>query len=198
MGYFVISMIKYFLGIGLLLMSSISYAQFIVFVEWQQSKNSGDTIYYNPDEKLVWEDFKGTPVSNSIAAAITESGFGYRMSMKSVNGKTTVNITVLCYFNKRNSWVKPGMDSDYALTHEQHHFDITYLNAYLFMQKLKTAHFTSNNYQALIDQIHDECYEALSKMQDDYDGQTSNGRLRQAQLSWNKKIDRQLDSLITN
>lgn len=198
MGYFVFSMIRYFLTIGVLLISSAAAAQFIVSVEWQKLRNASDTIYYNPDRKLEWEDFRGTPVSNSAAAAITESGFGYRMSMKSVNGKTTVNITVLCYFNKGNSWVKPGMNSDYALVHEQHHFDITYINACLFIQKLKAAHFTSNNYEALVDQIHDECYEALGKMQDDYDGQTMNGRLPKVQLSWNKKIDKELSLLITN
>ena len=198
LGYFVFSMIKYFLNIGVLLTSSAASAQFIVSVEWQKSGDVRDTIYYNPDRKLEWDDFRGAPASNSVAAAITESGFGYRMTMKSVNGKTNVNITVLCYFNKRNSWVKPGMNSDYALTHEQHHFDITYINACLFIQKLKAAHFTSNNYEALADQIHDECYEALGKMQDDYDGQTMNGRLPKVQLSWNKKIDKELSSLITN
>lgn len=90
------------------------------------------------------------------------------------------------------------MNSDYALMHEQHHFDITYINACLFIQKLKAAHFTSNNYEVLVDQIHDECYEALGKMQDDYDGQTMNGRLPKVQLSWNKKIDKELSLLITN
>jgi hypothetical protein len=191
-------MIKYFFSILLFLPGSSVYAQFTVSIQWQKPKSGGDTIYYNPDRKLDWEDFKGVPVDNSIAAAITESGFGYRMSMNSINGKTNVSITVMCYFNKRRSWVKQGMNTDYALTHEQHHFDITYINTCLFIQKLRAAKFTADNFAALVDKIHDECYNALDKMQDEYDGQTMNGRLRREQFAWNKKIDQQLESLITN
>ncbi len=193
-------MLRYLLSFILFLLSSNAYAQFTTVIEWRSinTDNSGDTIFYDPDRKLDWNDFKGTPVESSIAAAITESGFGYRMSMQSKNGRTTVNITVFCYFNKMRSWVKPGMDSDYALTHEQHHFDITYINTCLFIRKLRAAGFTSKNFGDLVDKIYNESYHALNKMQDDYDGDTQNGRLKRMQFAWNKKIDDFLDSLITN
>jgi hypothetical protein len=175
-----------------------AHAQFTVNIKWQKPGSRGDTIYYNPDNKLEWDDFKGTPTNNSIAAAITESGFGYRMSMNSVNGRTQVNIAVMCYFNKKGSWVRKGMDSDYALTHEQHHFDITYINACQFIEKLRAANFNISNYTSLVDKIHDECYEALGKMQDAYDGETMNGRLNRVQHVWNRKIDKQLAEITTN
>ena len=176
------------------------YAQFTVTIQWHNIDpgNTGDTIYYNPEKKLTWRDFKGRPVSSSPAAAITESGFGYRMSMNSRNKKTNVVITVFCYFTKKNSWVKTGMNTDYALQHEQHHFDITYINATLFIQKLKEARLNQGNFNDLVEKIHDESFEALSKMQDEYDGQTSNGRIKQQQLIWNKKIEQQLTELITD
>lgn len=191
-------MVKYFFCILMILLGGSAYPQFTVSIHWQKAKSGQDTIYYNPDRKLDWEDFKGIPVENSIAAAITESGFGYRMSMNSIDGRMTVTITVLCYFNKKNSWVKPGLNTEYALNHEQHHFDITYINACLFIQKLRAAHFNSNNYAALADHIHNECYQALDKMQNEYDGQTLNGRSHRMQSAWNKKIDQQLESVITN
>jgi hypothetical protein len=193
-------MIKNTFFIVLLLFSSAACAQFSVTVQWQQIKpgNTGDTIYYVPGKKLAWTDFKGRPDAASPAAAITESGFGYKMSMQSLNNRTTVVITVFCYFNKKRSWVKKDMDSDYALLHEQHHYDITYINTCLFMQKLKEAPFNSGNYNYLVDKIHDECFDALGKMQDDYDGQTSNGRISRMQAAWNKKIDGQLAGLAIN
>ena len=200
MGYFVPGMIKHIFSILLFLAGSSAYAQFTVSIHWQRAStgNTGDTIYYDRERLLDWEDFKGIPVENSLAAAITESGFGYRMAMNSFNGRMNVNITVQCYFNKRKSWVKTGMNSDYALTHEQHHFDITYINTCLFIQKLRAAKFTQENYTSLVNKIHDECYNALEKMQDDYDGQTMNGRSRRMQANWNKKIDRELESLVIN
>ena len=109
-----------------------------------------------------------------------------------------MDITVFCYFNKANSWVKKGENTNYALLHEQHHFDITYINTCLFIQKLREARFTSANYASLINQIHDECFAALEKMQNDYDGQTKNGRITKEQSAWNKKIDKLLASIITN
>lgn len=184
----------------LLLAGSSVYAQVRVTVKWQPVKpgNPGDTIYYDPSYKLTWDDFRGRPDRASPAAAITESGFGYKMSMQSRNNKADIVITVFCYFNKQHSWVKKNMDTDYALLHEQHHYDITYIYACLFVQKLKEARITLKNYDSIVEKIHDESFEALDKMQNDYDGQTSNGRINRVQYAWNKKIDQQLAALFIN
>jgi hypothetical protein len=175
-------------------------AQFTVNIQWQNINRAyfGDSIYYDFSRKLNWMDFKGKPDAASPAGAITESGFGYRLAMNSYNNRTNVNITVFCYFNKNKSWVKKGMKTNYALTHEQHHFDITFLNTTLFVKKLKEAAFNKSNYNSVIEKIYDECFSALNKMQNDYDGETSNGRIENMQQYWNKKIDSQLAELIIN
>jgi hypothetical protein len=190
----------FFFLILLFTAQAVSFAQFTVSIHWYQdaTEGRGDTIHYDTGRKLEWDDFKGRPDNRSMAAAITESGFGYRMAMQSVNGRTNVVITVFCYFNKKKSWVKENMDTRYALTHEQHHFDITYINTCRFVQKLKTAKLTAANFQSLVESIHDECYNALEAMQNEYDGQTSNGRIRNMQTVWNKKIDSLLASLVIN
>jgi hypothetical protein len=193
-------MIKNFFVL-LILLSAVSVkAQVIVNVQWQSNKPNlnGDTIYYDSNRKLTWPDFKGRPDANSFAAAITESGFGYQLAMSSLNNRTTINIIVYCYFNKNKSWVKKGSNNDYALLHEQHHFDITYINTCLFIKKLSEAKFTKSNCGSLSSKIHDECFTALDKMQNDYDGETSNGRKKDVQAVWNKKIDEKLATLTTN
>lgn len=193
-------MIKSIFLIVLVVVSNFVFAQFSITVKWQPIKlgNAGDTVYYDLGRKLNWTDFKGKPVASSPAAAITESGFGYKMNMQSYNSKTNVEIIVFCYFNKMNSWVKKDMDTDYALLHEQHHYDITYINACLFIKKLKEAQFNKGNYNYLAEKIHDETFAILDKMQNDYDGQTSNGRIPRMQNFWNKKIDQQLAELPIN
>jgi len=175
-------------------------SQVTVNIQWKSisQANTGDTIYYDSNRKLTWPDFKGAPNAASPAAAITESGFGYLLAMQSLNNRTSINITVYCYFNKNKSWVKRGMKNDYALLHEQHHYDITYINTCLFMQKLKAVKLTKANYNSLSGKIYDECVIALNKMQNEYDGETSNGRKKEVQAEWNKKIDQQLAALITN
>lgn len=190
-------MVKYLLLIFFVLAIQETNAQLTVNIQWQNIKpgNKGDTIYYNTDRKLTWVDFKGRPDKASVAGAITESGFGYRMSMRSFNNRTSINIIVFCYFNKNKSWVKKGMKTDYALEHEQHHYDITYINTCLFIQRLKEAKLTRANFASVVEKIHDECFAALNKMQDDYDGETSNGRIERVQFAWNKKIDEQLSAL---
>jgi hypothetical protein len=193
-------MVKYIIVLILLLSAVSVKGQVNVNIQWQNIErgNTGDTIYYDGYRKLTWPDFKGTPNAVSPAAAITESGFGYLLTMQSLNNRTSINITVYCYFSKNKSWVKRGMKNDYALLHEQHHYDITYINTCLFIQKLKEAKLTRSNYNSLSGKIYDECVIALNKMQDEYDGETSNGRKKEVQAEWNKRIDLQLAALAIN
>lgn len=191
-------MIKKYLLILLCLSGISATAQFNIIIKWVPDKLSAknDTIYYNPQHKLVWNNFQGNPDKKSPAAAVTESGFGYRMNVNAINNRVDVVINVFCYFDIRKSWVKNGMATDYALTHEQHHFDITYINACRFVQQLKQTHFTQKNFTQLVAKIHDENFEAMDKMQDAYDGETLNGRNKNIQQSWNKKIENYLAALL--
>jgi len=180
-----------------LIVSLPGFAQTTVTVNWLQHAPpaNNDTIYYNSSKKLVWSNFKGKTDPHSDATAITSSGFGYLGAMRYQNGKTAISITVYCYFNKQSSWVRAGGQSDYALNHEQHHFDVTYIITNLFIQKLKQAKFTRNNYDVVIDKIYLESCAELEKMQNDYDGQTRNGRLKNMQSEWNEKIETKLELL---
>jgi hypothetical protein len=176
-------MIKNISFITFLLFVFSAKAQVTVNIQWQDLKTSyaDNLIQYDSNRKLAWPDFKAQSVAGSPAAAVTESGFGYQLAMQSSNNKTKINIIVYCYFDKNKSWVKDGMNNDYALLHEQHHFDVTYINTCLFIQKLRTAKINRSNYAALVQQIHDECFSAMQKMQNEYDGETSNGRKKEVQ-----------------
>ena len=171
------------------------FAQLSTKVEWTQqtSMPAADVIYYDPGTKLVWGNFLcKPPVDNSRVAAITMSGFGYTASVRSSGGKGQLNIKVYCFFNKNKSWVKPGKTTSYILTHEQHHFDISYIAACIFMDKIQGAIITNNDYNVLLPRIYDECIDIMNKMQDDYDNQTRNGQETALQEKWNKFIDDKL------
>lgn len=186
---------KYYLICFTIIVTQAVQAQLSTTIIWRNGRNDGDTIFYNPGRKLVWNDFKGAPDNRSIAAAVTSSGFGYSCSMRAKNNKGGLSITVYCFYDKTRSWVKPGVSSSYALLHEQHHFDISYLATCLFIRKLKTAVFTMDNYTDLVDRLYNESYDELESMQNEYDGKTMNGRLKNVQAEWNNKIDLQLASI---
>ena len=191
---------KYYFIILSFLMPGTGYSQTTTTVKWQvnRSVDAGDTIYYYAKRKLMWNDFRGRPETKGIALAMTSSGFGYLLTMSSRNGKTNIKITVYCFYDKNGSWVKPGGQSDYALIHEQHHFDIAYISACNFIKKIRAASVTVSNYDEVVQKINTESNQEMEKMQNDYDGQTKNGQLKNIQAIWNKKIDEQVALVAIN
>lgn len=169
-------------------------AQVTTNIYWTEKSDlpSSQVIFYNPAKELQWPDFKGVPATSGIVAAITMSGFGYTASMKRNGNKGEINIGIYCYFNKEKSWVKPDKKTAYILTHEQHHFDISYIAARIFADRLKNTVITTSNINALLPAIYKECCDIMNKLQDDYDGQTKNGQLKEMQLKWNNTLDEKL------
>ena len=164
-----------------------AFAQIVVNVKWtEKSKlNANNVIYYNPNKKLAWVEFKAIPPPPSSVAAVTSSGFGYSADMKSTNGKGEININVYCFFNKLKSWVRVKSKNAYILEHEQHHFDATYIAALGFIQKVRAAKITTENMDAVLGALYKEAYAGMNKMQNDYDGETKNGILKDKQAEWN-------------
>ncbi len=171
----------------------VADAQLQTHVSWTQQSSlpRAEVIYYSPDESLEWDDFKGVPFE-SRAAAVTVSGFGYKADVKTLGSKGQLTIKVYCYFNKNKSWVKPGKTIPYILTHEQRHFDISYIAASIFVEKLNSTVFTLSNFNQLLPRIYNESCLIMNKMQDEYDGQTKNGQLRDVQFKWNDIVENKI------
>jgi hypothetical protein len=145
-------------------------------------------IFYKPGQLLSISDFKAKPVEGNDEVAITSSGFAMKAGYRSEAGKSTLMITVFCTFDKQQSWMKATGKTPYILSHEQCHFDISYIAAMAFIAKLKAASFTQQNYKDLIQSIYAEATQNLEKMQRDYDTETNNGQLKDKQALWFKKI----------
>ena len=166
-------------------------AQVTTNIQWtkQSSLPAAEVIYYDETNKLVWDNFKAAPQDKGIVAAVTFSGFGYIADVKSIGGKSQLNIKVYCYFNKNKSWVNPAKASSYILKHEQHHFDISYIAAGIFIDKLQNTVFSQTDYKSMLPKIYQECIDFMGKMQDDYDRQTKNGQQKDKQEEWDLKIN---------
>lgn len=173
--------------------SSISIPSFaqkvVVHVQFDNKKNSpeSDTIYYDLNRKLTWNDFKGIPDMNHKGSAVTSSGFAYSWNGED-NGETLyLNISVYTFFTKSNSWKKKSVGNAYHLLHEQRHFDITMAGAENFVKELKKASFTRKNYHQLIIQIFDRVYDENIALQHEYDRETRHSLDKEKQEEWNQR-----------
>ena len=189
-------MIKYIALILTVLFSGLAVAaqDLRVAVNYVTSDptNRKPLIFYSPAGKLNWSDFKAQPDLDDDVTAVTNAGIGFSIAFHSEGDKANLNISVLCNFNKSESWVKDDRKTPYILNHEQLHFDIAYIQAMLFVQKLRAAKYTSESFGKVIENIYNDAQESLIAMQTAYDNETKNSQLPEVQAAWNKKVDDQL------
>lgn len=168
------------------------------FMENKKAKPDNDTIYYDFNRNLTWQDFKGTPDNNHLEGAVTASGFAFEAQTSFDGINMYFNIGVYTFFTKNDSWKKPQVNSDYQLLHEQHHFDITRLGSQKLVEELAKAHFTKQNYNKLLTSIFDKAYQEMESIQSQYDKETNHSIDKDKQLEWNGKIAAEIQKLKEN
>lgn len=175
-----------------------SFAQTVTNVYWKNKAEDGSGIInYKTSTGLKWSDFTGKPNPAGRQAALTSSGFGYDFDMSRTGSEVTINVAVYCFFIKKESWVKPGMSTSYILNHEQRHFDITYLAANMFYEKIRSLSLNRSNVESLISQAYAEANEWLRNTQNEYDKQTLHSTVPEQQTAWDEQIVRKLN-LVSN
>lgn len=151
-------------------------------------------ILYKHGLKLKLTDFKGSPEQGSDAVAMTYSGISLNYTSRTEKGQTQVSITVATLFDQSKSWCMLSARNERTLAHEQHHLDITAINACLLRTTLLQYHFTHNYVNEIAD-IYKEYREKAEKMQDDYDDATHNGINQAVQEEWNARVVKMLNNL---
>ena|SRR6185312_5337325 len=192
--------ITFFISVSLL--PSYVFCQKIsvdVYIENKINKPQNDTVYYDFNRKLTWQDFQGIVPTGAKWGAMTASGFSFNSEMEDDgDNHIVISIGVYTFFTKHDSWKKPDINSAYHLEHEQHHFDITRLFAQKFLDEIRNAHFTKGNYRKLLYSIFDKVYEESVAYQHQYDNETKNSMDVQKQKEWNEKISAEVNKLKSN
>ena len=101
-------------------------------VSYDSNYKESNSFSYDKNKKLTWNDFAERSGNYNIAAQ-TASGISY--SVVKINN--VLNVKVICFFDRTQSIVISGNKKDHILIHEQRHFDITYIYAVKFMNRLK-------------------------------------------------------------
>ena len=145
-----------------------------------------DSIKWQEDRRLTWDDFKAAPqkLGNTAAMTTTHLGFSYSVT----NG--TVAYKIDCRFEKTKSW---GLvKNDWILRHEQGHFDIAEIFARKLNQSINEYQFNRNSFQKDLDVIYKSVVDEKEKFQQQYDNETDYSRNKTNQEEWYKKIESEL------
>lgn len=151
-----------------------------------------DTVYYSSSRKLDWNDFKGRIRDSSPSIANTYTGFRYNATAFKKNDSISVHLILQIYFDRRGSWVRQNLKSDYALSHEQLHFDIAKLIADQFRDTLLRSQFSPDYYDSEIYLLFWDYWRKMTDMEQQFDAETNHGINRNSETRWQEKIRKQL------
>jgi hypothetical protein len=167
----------------------------VVFVmDSRPDDPSSDTIFYHA-RKLRWTDFRGTPSMRGPSAAVAFTSFAYEGGSLLRKDTLQITLTLQVFFIRSASWVRSGNMDSYSLAHEQLHFDITYLVARRFMQKVRQLPLTKDDYDSMIQYEYLESFREMNRLQEDFDGETRHGTIVSAQQEWIAKVTRDLEAM---
>ncbi|MFC5409455.1 hypothetical protein ACFPMF_09065 [Larkinella bovis] len=160
-----------------------------VYVDHGIQQAAGDTVFYSPLRPLTWDDFQAVPRIGSRNAASIFPTFSYEGHSRWVNGYIQIELTFKTFMVKSMSWVRPTAKDEYALRHEQKHFDIVKLVVERFKQKIMADdHMDFDDYNSRVQFLYLEAYRDMNRWQEQYDQETQHGLNRAEQERWNRKI----------
>ncbi len=153
----------------------------------ETDKNDEDTIYYHT-RKITWDDFRGKPTNSRYGAAIF-ANFAYGATFRVIDGYIVATVQTKTYMVRGMSWVTSGAYSDYALAHEQLHFDIAKLVTERFKKKIvgmKADLVIDLN--SMIQYEYLESYREMNRLQNQYDDETNHSLNQPLQGIWERKV----------
>ena len=148
-----------------------------------------ELIDWSSGKRLVWNDYKAKPDPTSDAAASTATYLGIEYNIS--NSGVTYKIS--CRFSKNKSW--GAAKTDYILSHEQGHFDITEIFARKLNKVMSEYKFNKSTYQNDLQKIYQDILDEKEVFQNQYDNETDYSRIKDKQAEWLKKISKMLEDL---
>jgi hypothetical protein len=158
-------------------------------------ENLPDTIYWSPDLRLHWVDFRGEINYNSPYSAYTSTIISLKYSFRIRDKKVIPDFQVFAMFNCNKSWARkdlPDRLTDELLQHEQLHFDIAELVARKLKKALLEQDYTQKNYEFKINAIRKRVISDGDRMQERYDIETGHGSNKKEQQLWISKVESEL------
>ncbi|SKA16345.1 hypothetical protein SAMN04488128_1021241 [Chitinophaga eiseniae] len=148
-----------------------------------------DTLFYSNTRRLRWDDFKGVPSPAGPSAAVSYTSFSYEGASTLSHDTLKIKLIMQVFFIKSASWVRNDARDNYALMHEQLHFDITRLVVERFKQKLRQTALNRDDYDSVIQYQYLQSFQEMNRMQYAFDRDTHHGNNMAAQVRWRDKVN---------
>ncbi len=150
-------------------------------------KSSRDSVFYDPQRPITWNDFRDKPGNKSRFNAAIFTSLAMEGDPYVSDGQIHMPIEVKVYMLPGSSWVRSP--NDYSLNHEQRHFDVTRIVGDRLIATLTALELTPDNYDAEINDAFFDAYREMNKLQELYDKQTAHGINKDEQFKWNAMLD---------
>lgn len=167
----------------------LSIFYFNTQVKHDVSNNFDNKIIWEGDSRLNWKDFSGSANNFVFYHAYSMTGIAYDVL---TNSPKSAQFFIYSYFDKNQSWVKNGQETDYLLNHEQMHFDLCELYRRKFAKRLTDRTFTHQNISSEMKIIFDDIFRGFEQIQKQYDAETNHARIKEKQKEWNAFVQAEL------
>lgn len=158
----------------------------------KKKKSDQDTVFYDINRPLSWSDFLEKPSRTSGYNATIFTSLAMEGAPFMEDGVLIFPIEIKVYMLPESSWAKNQGKSDYALNHEQRHFDVTRVVGNRLISRLKGLQVNPENYEAAVNDAYFDSYREMNRLQEIYDARTRHGLDKDAQSRWNTIIDQAL------
>ncbi len=163
----------------------------LLFALFLSSQPESGKIFWNENQKLTWQDFRGKPEPSANFVASTNTGLSFQYSYSIKNGEVRVEYSVQSFFNPEGSWFLPEGVNPYILKHEQAHFDISELHARMLRKNLEGRKF-STKVKSEMEAIYQKVEQQRRAMQTKFDAETDHSRKKEKEATWQKFIAQKL------
>jgi hypothetical protein len=151
-----------------------------------------DTLYYF-QRKLNINDFVLRKSNSKRFAAAVFTNLAYQSDVKMKNDTIFLDFKTKVYKVKGMSWYIENELNQYALAHEQLHFDITHLVAEKFKERLRDEALPAQDFGSRIQYLFIEYYRLMNTMQNKYDNETNHGLNKTEQAIWGNNVASELN-----
>jgi hypothetical protein len=158
-------------------------------------QNYSDTILWNENYHLTWDDFKGKDTNPSGFSAQSNCLYTLEKIPDYRNDTMIIRIIMNPCFTRKASWVHQDALQDTLLMHEQLHFDLCELYGRIFRKEASLLQPNPLNADNQINKVFAEMWRNYQLEQDRYDSETQHGTITSEQLRWISDTRMRLDEL---
>jgi hypothetical protein len=148
---------------------------------------SPDSLFYNPQRPLSWDDYRGE--AEAPDRMLSYIFINYDADAVYDKGYLVVDVDVSTVFLPKDSWVHGRMEKPETLAHDNYKFRLAYLHMLLLKKEIEGLNLTFDNYKTEIPAAYKKRNKQAQAEVMAYDKETGYGTRKKEQVRWQQTID---------